>query len=102
MGNRMQLLEELRENISRLEHTIGCGHFQEGYIANCKADLESYRKALVKEKERLFKKVWSKTHSDYRGKLDDGSLSIMSWAKYGGGLVTASCISVDELLERSR
>lgn len=52
------------------------------------------------EKQKLFEKVWTKTHRDYRGKLEDGTLSIMSWAKYGGGLVTALNISEDELLER--
>lgn len=52
------------------------------------------------EREAAFKNVWRGTHKDYRGCLPDGTLTVMSWAKYGGGLVTASSICVAELAER--
>lgn len=52
------------------------------------------------EREAAFKIIWRGTHKDYRGCLPDGTLTVMSWAKYGGGLVTASSICVDELAER--
>ncbi|HCP6903026.1 TPA: hypothetical protein OE716_003360 [Escherichia coli] len=58
-------------------------------------------KAMVgKDREAVFKKVWQATHRDYRGRLADGSLSVMGYAKFGGGLVTAVSISDDELAER--
>lgn len=53
------------------------------------------------EREAAFKKIWRGTHKDYRGCLPDGTLTVMSWAKYGGGLVTASSICDPELAERS-
>lgn len=53
-----------------------------------------------KDREVAFKKVWQATHRDYRGRLADGSLSLMSHAKFGGGLVTLSSITDDELAER--
>ncbi|SFU33895.1 hypothetical protein SAMN05216339_101415 [Nitrosomonas eutropha] len=53
------------------------------------------------EREAAFKKIWRGTHKDYRGCLPDGTLTVISWAKYGGGLVTAASICDAELAERS-
>jgi hypothetical protein len=53
-----------------------------------------------KARDDAFKLIWRDTHKDYRGKLADGSLSILGWAKYGHGLVTAASISDAELAER--
>lgn len=52
------------------------------------------------EREAAFRKIWSDTHKDYRGRLPDGTYTVMGWAKYGGGLVSASSISDAELAER--
>lgn len=52
------------------------------------------------QREAAFKTVWRDTHRDYRGRLADGSLSLMSWAKFGGGLVAAASITDAELAER--
>lgn len=51
-------------------------------------------------REVAFKKIWRDTHKDYRGRLPDGTLTVMGWAKYGGGLVTPSSITDAELAER--
>ena len=56
--------------------------------------------AAQRIREVMFKKVWQATHRDYRGRLADGALSLMSYAKFGGGLVTAATIGDDELIER--
>ena len=54
-----------------------------------------------KEREDAFKRIWQASHADHKGKLADGSLSVMGWAKYGvGRLVTASSISNEELADR--
>lgn len=58
-------------------------------------------KSMSKEdREKAFKRLWVATHRDYRGRLADGSRSVLSYARYGGGLVTAESISESELIER--
>lgn len=52
------------------------------------------------ERAAAFKRVWQDTHPDFRGKLADGTLTVMGYAKWGGGLVTAETITEDELAER--
>jgi len=64
--------------------------------ASSKAGVEKRKN----EREAAFKKIWRGTHKDYRGCFLDGTLTVMSWAKYGGGFVTALSISVSELAER--
>lgn len=54
------------------------------------------------KREADFKRVWQDTHPDFRGKLADGTLSVLGYAKFGGGLVTAATITDDELDERLR
>ena len=36
--------------------------------------------AAQRIREVMFKKVWQATHRDYRGRLADGALSLMSYA----------------------
>ncbi|MCD0253075.1 hypothetical protein JWH16_04295 [Xanthomonas campestris pv. campestris] len=52
------------------------------------------------ERERAFRTIWHASHKDFRGKLPDGTLSVMSYAKFGGGLVSSRTISDEELAER--
>lgn len=52
------------------------------------------------ERAAAFKRVWRDTHPDFRGKLADGTLTLMGYAKWGGGLVSAVTITDDELAER--
>ncbi|MBV8248479.1 MAG: hypothetical protein JO200_08500 [Comamonas sp.] len=54
----------------------------------------------TEQRQADFKKVWQATHKDYRGRLADGSLSVLGYAKFGGGLVTAASITDAELSER--
>lgn len=54
------------------------------------------------KREADFKRVWQDTHPDFRGKLADGTLSVLGYAKFGGGLVAAETITGDELAERLR
>lgn len=58
-------------------------------------------KPMSKEdREKAFNRVWSSTHKDYRGTLLDGTLSVMSYSSFGGGLVSAESISEAELVAR--
>lgn len=57
-------------------------------------------RAFAGNREAAFKHVWRTTHPDFRGKLGDGTLSLMSYAKFGGGLVSAATITDAELAER--
>lgn len=50
-------------------------------------------------RESKFNKIWSIAHKDFRGNLG-GEKSLLSWAKFGGGLCTAKTISDAELDER--
>lgn len=52
------------------------------------------------DRAAAFAAVWRDTHPDYRGREPGGTLGLMSWAKYGGRLVTADTITEAELLER--
>lgn len=49
------------------------------------------------ERKKAWAILWKKTHKDFRGTLG-GENSIMSWAKYGGGLVTMETITDAERL----
>lgn len=55
-------------------------------------------KMSLEVKKELFKKIWKVTSTDYRGKLTDGSLCLMIYAKFGGGFVD---VNDAELLERA-
>ena len=50
--------------------------------------------------EVAFWQVWNATHPDFRGTLPDGTRTLMSYAKFGGGLVSADTITDAELAER--
>lgn len=52
-------------------------------------------------RERAFDRLFRDTHPDFKGTLRDGVRSVMSLAKYGGGLVTAQTITDAELSERT-
>lgn len=52
------------------------------------------------ERKNAWKILWRNTHKDFRG-MWCGEQSIMSNAKYGGGLVTCESITEEELLERT-
>lgn len=43
----MTHIEELKENIRRMKHTINQPYHTEGYIANCKQVLADYEKRLA-------------------------------------------------------
>lgn len=51
------------------------------------------------QREAAFNRLWSITHKDFRGHFG-GAKTIMSWAKYGGGLNSAATITEAELSER--
>jgi len=53
------------------------------------------------ETEKSFNKLWDQTHLDFKGRTSSGTKAIMSWAKYGHGLVTAKTIFTG-LIERLR
>ncbi len=52
------------------------------------------------ERNARWKILWKRTHKDFRG-TTNGVKTILSWAKYGGGLVSMLTISDDELLART-
>nr|WP_315425950.1 hypothetical protein [uncultured Pseudomonas sp.] len=78
--------------------------FEKPAQASSRAEVEQQKTVAPtfedKQREAAFKTVWRDTHRDYRGHLADGSLSLMSWAKFGGRLVTAASITDAELAER--
>ena len=41
--------EEILENIKRLEQTISMNIWNKGYVANCKSQIENYKKQLENE-----------------------------------------------------
>lgn len=51
------------------------------------------------ERIRMFDAVHANTHRDFKGTYD-GEKTIMSYAKYGFGLVSARTISAAELRDR--
>ena len=52
------------------------------------------------EREQAFNLIYRHEHRDYKGKLPDGTRTLMSWARYGGGLVSLATITDAELAER--
>lgn len=50
-------------------------------------------------RKRLFDIIFAKTHSDMKGSIG-GQKSIVSYAKFGGGLASLATISDAELRER--
>lgn len=52
-------------------------------------------------RQRAFDRLYAETHVDFKGMLQDGTRTVMSWAKFGGGLATADTISDGELAERA-
>ena len=53
------------------------------------------------ERKLAWVKLWRATHKDFRGTMF-GEQTIMSHAKYGGGLVSFSTITEEELKERTK
>ena len=53
------------------------------------------------ERRKLWRDIYCREHSDYKAKLADGSESLMSWAQFGGGLVTLASVTDVELRVRS-
>jgi hypothetical protein len=39
--------QEIKENIKRIEQTIAMNIWNKGYVANCKAQIESYKSMLA-------------------------------------------------------
>jgi hypothetical protein len=54
----------------------------------------------IMTREKMFNKIWSAEHPDYRGKRPCGKKSILSHMKFGSGIVSAETISDAELTER--
>ena len=52
------------------------------------------------QREKAWRAVYRDEHSDFKGKLPDGTQTLMAWAKYGGGLVSLTTITDAELAER--
>ncbi len=106
------LISELANWCASNNFAPGCAleiyQSHEGLTIEQRLWLESYllrwdaAEAVVAAGGRIaaWKRVYQHTHPDFRGCFPDGSLSIMSWAKYGGGLVTAETITDAELAER--
>jgi len=46
LNQRANRLNDIKENIQRLEHTIKLDCWNAGYIENCKAAIETYKKML--------------------------------------------------------
>lgn len=51
------------------------------------------------ERERMFNAIYAKTHPDFKGHYD-GTKTLISYAKFGGGLASAATMSDAELRER--
>ena len=49
------------------------------------------------ERAALWREIYRHEHSDFKGRLQDGSESLMSWAQFGGGLTTLASITDLEL-----
>lgn len=71
-------------NILNLPNTIGS-------VANWKVTNMT--------KKQLFARLYRSVHKDFKGRVGDYP-TIMSYAKYGGGLVGSECITDAELCER--
>jgi len=52
------------------------------------------------EREQAFALIYRHEHRDYKGRQADGTRTLMSWARYGGGMVCAATITDAELAER--
>lgn len=53
------------------------------------------------ERAKRWRVIYSGEHRDFKGRLQDGAESLLSWAQFGGGLVTLSSISDLELRIRT-
>lgn len=61
------------------------------------------QKAMTpQQREQAWKLVYRTTHPDFKGRLADGTESMLSWAGFGSGLVSLATISDAELIERLR
>jgi len=46
-------IQEIKENITRLEATVKSNSWNKGYIANCEAQIAMYKSMLVKEENTV-------------------------------------------------
>jgi len=53
------------------------------------------------ERAALWRQVFADTHPDFKGRQQDGGESLMSWAQFGGGLVSLATITDLELRLRA-
>ena len=57
----------------------------------------------LSNREQLERAAWEATHPDFRGKFEDGTLTILRCGKGGGAeLVTASSLTDAELREKAK
>lgn len=55
----------------------------------------------IQERQRMFDLIFTRTHTDYKGHIGpDKVRTVLSYAKFGGGLSTEACMSDAELRER--
>lgn len=55
----------------------------------------------TQERQRMFDLIFKRTHPDFKGHFGPEQVrSVMSYAKFGGGLSTEACMSDAELRER--